>query len=133
MKELSSYISEKLDLNDVSLSNSRAGSDNPDDFKEGDILVSIFNQSMTLVNFYKIIKKIGSKTFLLQGVYDKVVSGNKMKGECIPDITNMLNEEPKKFMVSRKDGKLRGGKSIDCYKAMYIYDDKPIAFDLIGG
>ncbi len=128
MKSLKTYIIEKLDINNINLNNSRAGSDNPDDFKVGDILVSIFSYSMILVEFYKVIKKSGAKTFYLERIGQNIVSGDGMRGTCEPNEKIGYMDEPLKVMVGRKDGKLREGKS-GGYHAMYIYDNKPVAFD----
>ena len=126
MKSLITYITEKLDINDVSLRPDYC--DDPALFKKGDILVSIFSYSMTLVSFYKVDMRSGAKTLYLKEVGSKIVEGDGMRGKCVPEEDNIISKETLKVMVSRKDGKLRAGKGLG-YRAMYRWNGVPVAFD----
>lgn len=127
MRSLRDILLEKLDINDIPLKEIPDFCDDPEYFNVGNILVSVFSYSMTLVTFYKIEKKIGKKTFLLQPIKEKIVSGDGMQGKCVPDEHCIAYGEPIKVMASRRDGKLREGKSSG-YHSMYLWNDKPVWF-----
>jgi hypothetical protein len=119
-------ISEKLSIDSISLEKEES-TDNIEDFKVGDILVSVFSYTMTIVEFFKIVKKSGKKTFYLQPIAREVVSGDNMRGKCAP-------KQPIEYIcdeiriIGSRDGKLRGGKSPG-YRPMYTYTGEPVYFD----
>lgn len=119
-------ISEKLSIDSIMPENTESTSD-IEEFNIGDILVSVFSYTMTFVEFYKIVKKSGKKTFYLEPIASTIVKGDGMQGECVPKQPIECAGEEIKIMASR-DGKLRGGKSHG-YRPMYTYDGKPVYFD----
>lgn len=125
-KLLIDSISEKLSIDSISLEKEES-TDNIEEFKVGDILVSTFSYTMTIVEFFKIVKKSGKKTFYLQPIAQEVVSGDSMQGKCAPKQPIAYAGKEEKFMGSR-DGKLRGGKSPG-YRPMYTYIGDPVYFD----
>lgn len=81
MKEIRKFLIEKLVINKDTIEKKPKRND-PLQWKVGDIVVATYHYSMTLVDFYEIIKATG-KSFTFRKLKDKVVSGNSMQGTCV--------------------------------------------------
>ena len=95
MKTLYKYINEKFQIT----KDSKYVANNQDvydatSFAPGDILVAVFSYSMTLVKFYKVIANNG-KTVTTVQIPSKIASGNYFQGTCVPDESNISNDQIK--------------------------------------
>lgn len=79
MIDFKNYIIEKLNKIDKDTKLDNTG---PETWEVGDIIVATFTYSMTLVEFYEIVKRT-SKSFTLRRLKDKIVKGNGMEGKMV--------------------------------------------------
>ena len=96
----------------------------------GDIVYTYWGYSMTIIDYYEIIRKTG-KGFVLKGLKDKIVSGNGQRGESVPI--------PKEYKKSKYNGNVefdilkarinKNGYLRADNKSVYLWDGKPKSFD----
>jgi hypothetical protein len=123
MKDLNIFISEKLKL-DKNSEYKEKKVDDPTTWDEGDILVTSGGYNMVLIYFYKIIKKVGTKSFIVRQLKQKKVSGNGWQGECVP-IENEFDQSEKEITV--RINKYNSLKIEDHYAR--LWDGKPEHYD----
>ena len=124
MKTLDNFLVEKLHIDDKANPNQKPKRDDPDQWKVGDIVTAVFHYSMTLVEFYEIIKATG-KSFTFKKLKQKIVSGNGMQGACEP-ILGEYDERDSKPVTARIN-KWGSVKIRDYY--CHWWDGKPENFD----
>jgi len=123
MKNLNIFITEKLKL-DKDTEYKERKPDDPTSWEAGDILVATGGYNMILVYFYKIIKRVGTKSFVVRRLKDKKVSGNGWTGECVA-IENEFDPREKEITV--RINKYNSVKIEDHYAR--LWDGKPEHYD----
>ena len=93
------------------------------DVKAGDILCASWGGTMCLATFYRVIRRIG-KTFELQELDSKKVSGDHMSGSCVPDESSRRGGIFRRRLTNR--GSLKGKSDSECLKK---WNGKPMMFD----
>jgi len=124
MKAIDKFLVEKLHIDDKADPKQKSKRDDPTQWKVGDIVTAVFHYSMTLVEFYEIIKATG-KSFTFKKLKHKIVSGNGMQGTCEP-IPGEYDERDSKPVTARIN-KWGSVKIRDYY--CYWWDGKPEHFD----
>lgn len=124
MKAIDKFLVEKLHIDDKADPKQKSKRDDPTQWKVGDIVTAVFHYSMTLVEFYEIIKVTG-KSFTFKKLKQKIASGNGMQGTCEP-IPGEYDERDSKPVTARIN-KWGSVKIRDYY--CYWWDGKPEHFD----
>lgn len=125
MYNISEYLFEKLHVN-KDVKNIERKVDDPTTWQKGDILVTTGGYNMILVDFYEITAATG-KSFKLKKLKDKIVSGNGMQGECIPDEGHYDTREPEQTVRINKYNSVKVGGTYGHYAR--LWDGKPEHFD----
>lgn len=66
------------------------------DIQIGDIFVSQWGYSMTLVDFYQVIDKVGKSTLVLREIQQERISDGYLSGRCTPIKDSFVGREIKK-------------------------------------
>ena len=123
MKNLNNYIIEKLKLNDNIKTQTEKKVDDPTTWDVGDIVVATWGYSMTIVDFYQIIKATG-KSFTLRELEQKIVHGDGQRGESVP-IEGKFNEREKPINVRiNKYGSVKIDRAY-----CRLWTGQPVSFD----
>lgn len=91
-----------------------------DNFKTGDILYSCWGYNVSIVSYYKVLKRTAKGTFTLQKLKENIIKGDWMIGETIPGLP-----VPNGIITRRKTkhGHL-WGKAQEC-ELLYKWDGIP--------
>ena len=118
MKNLKNFIIEKY-LIDIDSKDETPDQNDPSTWQKDDILVGTMGYSMTLIQFFKILRRT-SKKFDVIELGQKIVKGDGMQGEAIAD----ENKTGKKL-----SGRLNkyGSVIIDSYRCR-LWDGNPVWF-----
>ena len=114
----------KTDLEDIGVRYYKIDPENPKYWQVGDILYSVYNYSMIIPYFYKIIKRT-DKTFTLVELSTKLASGH-YNGDFyeVPDDSKLENDL-KGEQIRTKINKY-GAVNIGSVKHLRLWDGKPV-------
>ena len=123
MKNIHNYLTEKLHVG-AGMKSEKLEDDDPRGWNVGDILVSQWGYSMTIVDFYEIVKTTASgKTFIVKHLKDKIVSGNGMQGKSVPVKGEYESNEEIRARVNKYNR-----VKID-HSSLSLWNGEPVYFD----
>ena len=123
MKNIYSFISEKLKINSDTIKNTtESNPSDPNTWRIGDIVYTSWGYNMTIVDYYEIIKRTG-KGFTFRKLKDKIVSGNGFQGKSVPLEGEYENDKEIKCRIN-KWGSVRIEDS-----TAHLWDGEPIYYD----
>jgi hypothetical protein len=73
----------------------------------GDVLISTWGYEQTNVDYYKVLKLVGSTSVLVVKIGRQVIDTGDMQGKCVPDITTEIDEPFKRRVVNEDSIKIQ--------------------------